>query len=1027
MPEIVKAVFMNRFKHLIKSAVAIALTYVLCASALLQPMAVYAATLQTQQSTAEAADASSTQDSSAGDVSDGTTDGVSKDADSADAAQDEAAPADAADEDQTANEGDAAAPESLDAGDEQAADGTVIGDSEANSWRYQNGQLRSDLQDDNATDLGIESRSMHEMPEGATLQGIDVSGYQKDIDWQKVKDAGIDFAILKIGNINAREPDGWYTDSRFQRNLSECERLGIPYGVYAYSYAKNADDAVKGANHIIALLEGHKPTLPVYLDLEDNSIKDTDHATIATAFCNTISAAGYTPGIYASASWFKNILTDPCFTNSGWGIWTAQYWYGQRYDASLGLGPEYPAKFDCWQYSILSTVPGIDGYCDINYWYKDGFSSSNGKTYSFTGVKLSKSEEVLKGDTVSVSAEVAGETDGLQYKFYWQKQGTGADAEISGVIAGPSDKSSAEWTVDEGGTYKVSCDVIDSEGIVTKSTTCNVERFAVDGLEAPSSARAGKGVSLKAKVSGDASGLKYKFVWQKDGWKKWGVVGGSSQDSPEATWTPDEPGDYTVTLDVIDGSKAKHATARIEVYKKYLIKGVSLETEDGDVATVGSNCTIKVESEGDTSGLKYKFVWEKNNWSQWGSLRQFDSSSKCSWTPEVSGDVNIWVDIQDSNGAITTVHYPVSIQKESFTYSSLSCDSSLIELGNTIGVKADASGNTNYLMYRFVWSRNNWAEWGVAQSSRINTLLWTPSKPGDYTVYCDVIASDGSATTKTVSFSVFDYLMPTAISTDGNWSWGIRANLGTLAAEKTGQFNFKFVYANADWSKWGVLKSGSSINDAYFNPSSLGLTSGTWNIYVDVQYPDGSWHTKSTSVWVGYRGYQNPAGYYQVSCCSVNIPHLNSGIFGYRTPSRIGTYATRDDCINAMITRAFDYVGTTPYIWDYSCAPGVGVDCAGLVMQCLYATGMNLGRYTPWDHYYTPGHDHYANDMWNDPKFKHLSFSQRQRGDLICYKGHIAIYIGNDQIIEASSPRNGVRVHSVYVGYEIKGVLRPFV
>ena len=119
--------------------------------------------------------------------------------------------------------------------------------------------------------------------------------------------------------------------------MTECERLGIPYGVYAYSYAKNADDAVKGADQIIALLKGHNPTLPVYLDLEDNSIKDTDHASIAKAFCNTISAAGYTPGIYASASWFKNILTDPCFTNSGWGIWTAQYWYGQRYDASLGL------------------------------------------------------------------------------------------------------------------------------------------------------------------------------------------------------------------------------------------------------------------------------------------------------------------------------------------------------------------------------------------------------------------------------------------------------------------------------------------------------------------------------------------------------------------------------------------------------------------------------------------------------------------------------------------------------------------
>lgn len=101
---------MNRFKHLIKAAAAIALTYVLCASAFLQPVAVYAATLQTQQSAAEAADASSTQDSSAGDVSDDTANEVSKDADSADAAQDEAAPADAADEGQTANEEDAAAP-----------------------------------------------------------------------------------------------------------------------------------------------------------------------------------------------------------------------------------------------------------------------------------------------------------------------------------------------------------------------------------------------------------------------------------------------------------------------------------------------------------------------------------------------------------------------------------------------------------------------------------------------------------------------------------------------------------------------------------------------------------------------------------------------------------------------------------------------------------------------------------------------------------------------------------------------------
>lgn len=94
-------------------------------------------------------------------------------------------------------------------------------------------------------------------------------------------------------------------------------------------------------------------------------------------------------------------------------------------------------------------------------------------------------------------------------------------------------------------------------------------------------------------------------------------------------------------------------------------------------------------------------------------------------------------------------------------------------------------------------------------------------------------------------------------------------------------------------------------------------------------------------------------------------------------------------------------------------------------MQSLYATGMNLGRYNPWDHFYTPGHDHNANDMWKDSKFKHLSFSQWRRGDLICYPDHIAIYLGNDKIIEAYPPR--VRISSVYSSGNIKGVLRPYV
>ncbi len=173
-----------------------------------------------------------------------------------------------------------------------------------------------------------------------------------------------------------------------------------------------------------------------------------------------------------------------------------------------------------------------------------------------------------------------------------------------------------------------------------------------------------------------------------------------------------------------------------------------------------------------------------------------------------------------------------------------------------------------------------------------------------------------------------------------------------------------------------------------------------------------------------YRGFQNPGWMFQVSNRSVSVKNQGSGIFGYRTESRIPWNATRSQCVEAMIARAYEYLGTR-YVWDYACAPGVGVDCAGLVMQCLYATGMNLSPYNPWDHYYTPGHNHYANDFWNCGRFKKLSYSQAQRGDILSWSGHVAIYLGNGMMIEAANPQVGVRLVRVNTS-GLRGVLRPF-
>ena len=162
----------------------------------------------------------------------------------------------------------------------------------------------------------------------------------------------------------------------------------------------------------------------------------------------------------------------------------------------------------------------------------------------------------------------------------------------------------------------------------------------------------------------------------------------------------------------------------------------------------------------------------------------------------------------------------------------------------------------------------------------------------------------------------------------------------------------------------------------------------------------------------GKVGYQNPSQYYQLSAYDVISSSPNAGIFSFVSQTMIRPDSVRSACVEAFIARAYDYLGTT-YIWDYACAPGVGVDCAGLVLQCLYAVGMDVDyNYTPYDHYYTPGHDQYANAMRNDDKFMTVNLADRQRGDLICYEGHIAIYLGGDSIINAYPPY--VRVQNIW-------------
>lgn len=200
-------------------------------------------------------------------------------------------------------------------------------------------------------------------PDGTTVvsdavrKGVDISQHQGLVNWELVKEQGIDFAILRCGfGLDLREND----DTRFAYNVAECERLGIPYGVYLYSYAASVEAASSEADHAIRLLEGHTPDLPVYYDLEESDLGSIENrelfANMAETFCTKVQDAGYDPGVYASLNWWNNYLVSPKFNQ--WERWVAQY----------NNSCAYAGTYSVWQASSRMPLAGISSETvDVNF------------------------------------------------------------------------------------------------------------------------------------------------------------------------------------------------------------------------------------------------------------------------------------------------------------------------------------------------------------------------------------------------------------------------------------------------------------------------------------------------------------------------------------------------------------------------------------------------------------------------------------------------------------------------------------
>lgn len=195
---------------------------------------------------------------------------------------------------------------------------------------------------------------------GESILGVDVSAWQENVDWQQVKSAGMEFAIIRIGGRGTTE-GALYPDSYLQTNYTGARNAGLQVGGYFFSQAITPEEAREEAEYALSLIDGMEMDMPIVYDWEyvddQSRTANLDARTLTEctkAFCDTIRAAGYEPMIYFNENqshkqMFLEELTQYPF-------WLASY------TTSL----DYPYKIDMWQYTSSGSVPGINGNADIN-------------------------------------------------------------------------------------------------------------------------------------------------------------------------------------------------------------------------------------------------------------------------------------------------------------------------------------------------------------------------------------------------------------------------------------------------------------------------------------------------------------------------------------------------------------------------------------------------------------------------------------------------------------------------------------
>lgn len=240
---------------------------------------------------------------------------------------------------------------------------------------------------------------------GFKKKGIDVSHWQGDIDWKKVKATGIDFAMIKLGGSDGSNGN-YYVDEKFETNYKKAKLAGVSVGAYWFVGSKFLTSA-EGSNQsefVISKLKDKHFDYPIVVDVETTPKSRKDSATVATiVFCDALEEAGYYAMVYGSdVSTFKERLDLPRLKR--FDKWVARY--SAKNSATVTKAPEYVSDYGIWQYTSKGKIDGIKGNIDLDYAYQDyseiikrvGLNHYKGKIQNESKKTLDDvAEEVLKG------------------------------------------------------------------------------------------------------------------------------------------------------------------------------------------------------------------------------------------------------------------------------------------------------------------------------------------------------------------------------------------------------------------------------------------------------------------------------------------------------------------------------------------------------------------------------------------------------------------------------------------------------